>query len=44
MIAFGADYFTLEEVKTMLDNFIKTDFAGGKHLTRVNMIKDFENK
>ena len=44
MIAFGADYFTLEEVKTMLNNFIKADFAGGKHLTRVNMIKDFENK
>ena len=44
MIAFGADYFTLDEVKEMLNNFIKTEFAGGKHEVRVDMINKFENK
>ncbi|MCH5180091.1 MAG: ribose 5-phosphate isomerase B [Erysipelotrichales bacterium] len=44
MIAFGADYFSLEEVKRMLDQFIKAEFAKGNHETRVNIIKNYENK
>ena len=44
MIAFGADYFSLEEVKKMLDQFIKAEFAKGNHEIRVNIIKNYENK
>ncbi len=44
MIAFGADYFTIQEVEAMLDEFIKAEFAKGKHEIRVNMIKDYENR
>ena len=44
MIAFGADYFTIEEVKAMLDEFIKAEFAKGNHEIRVEMIKSYENK
>ncbi len=42
MIAFGADYFSVEEVKKMVDEFIKTPFGGDKHQTRVQMIVDYE--
>lgn len=44
MIAFGADYFSLDEVKKMLDQFIKTEFGTGNHPIRVKMIEDYENK
>lgn len=44
MIAFGADYFSIDEVKKMLDQFIKAEFAKGNHELRVNLIKNYENK
>ncbi len=44
MIAFGADYFEIDQVKEMLHEFLHTDFAKGKHEVRVNMISDYENK
>lgn len=44
MIAFGADYFSIKEVKAMLDQFINAKFAAGKHERRVNLIKNYENK
>ena len=44
MIAFGADYFSIEEVLKMLDQFISAEFAKGNHEIRVNIIKDYENK
>ncbi|MCH5172324.1 MAG: ribose 5-phosphate isomerase B [Erysipelotrichales bacterium] len=44
MIAFGADYFSIEEVLKMLDQFINAEFAKGNHEIRVNIIKDYENK
>lgn len=43
MIAFGADYFTIDEVKDMLVEFLNTEFAKGKHEERVNMIKNYED-
>lgn len=44
MIAFGADYFSIEEVKRMLNEFINAEFAKGNHEIRVNIIKEYENK
>lgn len=39
MIAFGAKYFSLDDVKKWLYNFLTTDFEGGRHQNRVNKIE-----
>lgn len=39
MIAFGAKYMALEDVKKWLHNFLNTEFEGGRHLNRVNKIE-----
>lgn len=39
MVAFGAKFFTLEQVKKWIDNFLNTEFEGGRHLKRVNKIE-----
>lgn len=44
MISFGADYFTIDQVKEMLDEFLKAEFMHDKHEIRVNLIKDYESK
>lgn len=44
MISFGADYFSIEEVKEMLDAYLNAKFLGDKHEIRVKMISDYENK
>lgn len=42
MIAFGAEYTTLEEVKRRTMLFINAKFEGGRHLERLNQLKDYE--
>ena len=42
VIGFGARYTTLEEACERVDAFLTTEFAGGRHATRVQMIKDLE--
>jgi len=37
-IAFGQAFMKLEDVLRRVDIFLNTDFSGGRHLTRVNMI------
>ena len=42
MIAFGQKFMTLEDVLRRVDIFLSTEFEGGRHATRVQMIKDEE--
>ena len=42
IIAFGANYTSLDEAKERLDAFLNAKFAGGRHATRVSMINDLE--
>ena len=35
---------TSEDVKRRIDIFLSTEFEGGRHQTRVDLIKDIENK
>ena len=39
MCAFGAKFFALEDVKRWVNNFLTTDFEGGRHQNRVNKIE-----
>ncbi len=39
MIAFGARTMTVDEMIERIDIFLHTDFEGGRHQTRVNLIE-----
>ncbi len=43
VIAFGQDFMTYEDVERRVDIFLKTEFAGGYHKTRIQQIADIEN-
>ena len=42
MIAFGQKFMELEDVIRRVDIFLNTPFEGGRHQTRVDLIKDLE--
>ncbi|HHT66625.1 MAG TPA: ribose 5-phosphate isomerase B [Erysipelotrichaceae bacterium] len=42
VIAFGANFTSFEEAKERIDIFLNARFFGGRHATRVQMIKDLE--
>ena len=42
MIAFGQKFMALEDVLRRVDIFLSTNFEGGRHTTRVQMIIDEE--
>lgn len=42
MIAFGQKFMKLEDVLRRVDIFLTTEFEGGRHATRVQMIIDAE--
>ena len=42
MIAFGASFMADEDVLRRVDIFLSTEFEGGRHQTRVDMISDLE--
>jgi len=44
MIAFGAHFMALEDVLRRLDIFLNTPFDGGRHATRVDIIKQYEDE
>lgn len=39
MISFGASFMALEDILRRIDIFLSTDFEGGRHLRRVNLIE-----
>ena len=42
MIAFGQKFMNLDDVLRRVDIFLETEFEGGRHATRVQMIMDEE--
>lgn len=44
VLAIGADYNSVEEIIRIIRVWIATDFEGGRHEIRVNMIKEIENE
>ena len=42
VISFGQKFMSLEDVLRRVDIFLNTEFEGGRHLTRVEMINDLE--
>ena len=44
MIAFGAHFFSVEQIMEMVDIFLSSKFEGGRHEIRVNIISDYEDK
>lgn len=44
VLAIGADYNSVEEIIRIIRVWIATDFEGGRHQTRVNMIREIENE
>ena len=44
VIAFGQRFMSLEDVKRRLDIFLHTDFLGGHHQKRIDLITQIEEK
>ncbi|MGL4951545.1 MAG: RpiB/LacA/LacB family sugar-phosphate isomerase [Mycoplasma sp.] len=44
VIAFGARQFKIDDIITMLDIFLETEFESGRHSERLSTIQEFENK
>ena len=44
VLALGADYITTNEAICIVRMFIATEFEGGRHIARLNLIKDIENE
>jgi len=44
IIAFGAKFMSNEEIIQRTEIFLSTDFEGGRHQIRVDLISDLENK
>ena len=42
MIAFPADYCSLDDVKRRVQIYLNAKFEGGRHSVRLNQLKDFE--
>ncbi len=42
IIALGARFFSFEEITSMIDTFLSTEFEGGRHEDRVDTISDYE--
>ena len=44
VLSLGADYVTVEEAKEILITWLETEFEGGRHQARVDMIMAIENE
>jgi ribose 5-phosphate isomerase B len=44
VLALGADYISVNEAICIVRAFIATEFEGGRHQARVDMISEIENK
>ena len=42
VITFGAKYMNLKQVIARTEAFLKAEFQGGRHATRVQMINDLD--
>lgn len=44
VIAFGAKFMSTEDVLERIDIFLHTDFEGGRHQVRVDMLSEIESR
>ncbi len=44
ILVLGAKFVSLRQMFSIIDVWLKTEFAGGRHLRRVRQIKQIENK
>ena len=44
VLALGADYVTQDEAKRILKIWLNTEFQGGRHQERLNLISEIENE
>ena len=44
MLALGADYISVNDAVCILRQFLATEFEGGRHQERLDIIKDIENE
>lgn len=44
MLALGADYISVNQAICVIRQFLATDFEGGRHENRVNLINEIENE
>ena len=44
VLAFGARVIGIEMAKMIIDTWLETEFLGGRHQARVDMIMAIENK
>ncbi len=44
ILALGADYLTVNEAICILRNWVATEFEGGRHKDRINMIEKIEKE
>ena len=44
VLSLGADYVTVEEAKEILNTWLTTEFEGGRHQERLDLVADIENE
>ena len=44
VLALGADYVTVDEAKEILKTWLNTEFEGGRHQERLDMVSNIENE
>ena len=44
VLSLGADYVTVEEAKEILITWLETEFEGGRHQERLDLVADIENE
>lgn len=44
VLSLGADYVTVEEAKEILNTWLETEFEGGRHQERLDLVSDIENE
>ena len=44
VLSLGADYVTVEEAKEILNTWLETEFEGGRHQERLELVADIEKE
>ena len=44
VLSLGADYVTVDEAKEILNTWLETEFEGGRHQERLDLVTEIENE
>ena len=44
VLSLGADYITTDEAKEILDTWLNTEFEGGRHKERLDLVSEIERE